>query len=396
VNRNIKLLYGFSFFDQFMIVIALWIPYLTTQGITMRQFMELQAVFAIVILSGEVPSGLLSDLWGRKRTLLLGTTLKAVSFSLLPFWSSYEGFLFYHLTMGIALSMISGGDVALIWDSYLADGGEKSRGAAVLGNAMFASQMGTTTSALLGGAVVLLSYGHLLWANAILSWIPVLLVLGITEPPASFERPKKWAQDLKEVLSATLVRDTATRLVFLNLVAGGTGGLVMVWVNQKYWQESGVALAWFGVLSAGYGLLFGFAGRSASLGANRYGRRPLLAAVGVLPIVAFFGMASFLGWGGILLGTLGQVGRGLGSVLFLEALNERISSAFRATVISLSQLGVRAFFCLLGPLVGYGIDAWGLPSVLSALGIVFSIAFVCLLLPLALRETALTTKEASP
>ena len=39
---------------------------------------------------------------------------------------------------------------------------------------------------------------------------------------------------------------------------------------------------------------------------------------------------------------------------------------------------------LLGPLVGYGIDAWGLPSVLSALGILFSIAFVFLLLPLIL------------
>ena len=395
MKKNIALLYGFSFFDQFMIVIALWVPYLTTQGISMRQFMELQAVFALVILAGEVPSGLLSDLWGRKKTLLLGSTLKAVSFSLLPLWSSYEGFLFYHLTMGIALSMISGGDVALLYDSYLAAGAEKSRPTAMLGNAKLAAQTGTAVSALLGGAVVTLSYGHLLWANAILSWIPVLLVLCIIEPPASFEWPKKWAQDLKEVLSATLVRDTATRLVFLNLVAGGTGGLVMVWVNQKYWQESGVALAWFGVLSAGYGLLFGFAGRSASLDARRYGRRPLLAAVGVLPIVAFFGMALFLGWGGILLGTLGQVGRGLGSVLFLEALNERISSAFRATVISLSQLGVRAFFCLLGPLVGYGIDAWGLPSVLSALGIVFSIAFVCLLLPLILRETARTMKEAS-
>src|SRR6266498_1567869 len=82
--------------------------------------MELQAVFAIVILCGEVPSGLLSDLWGRKKTLLLGSTLKAVSFSLLPLWSSYEGFLFHHLMMGIALSMISGGDVALLYDSYLA------------------------------------------------------------------------------------------------------------------------------------------------------------------------------------------------------------------------------------------------------------------------------------
>jgi MFS family permease len=45
----------------------------------MRQFMEPQAVFALVILCGEVPSGLLSDLWGRKKTLLLGSTLKAIS-----------------------------------------------------------------------------------------------------------------------------------------------------------------------------------------------------------------------------------------------------------------------------------------------------------------------------
>jgi len=133
VKKNIGLLYGFSFFDQFMIVIALWVPYLTTQGIGMRQFMELQAIFALVILSGEVPSGLLSDLWGRKKTLLLGSTLKAVSFSLLPLWSTYEGFLVYHLTMGIALSMISGGDVALLYDSYLAPGGEQSQGTGILG-----------------------------------------------------------------------------------------------------------------------------------------------------------------------------------------------------------------------------------------------------------------------
>jgi hypothetical protein len=57
VKKNIKLLYGFSFFDQFMIVIALWVPYLATKGIGMRQFMELQAVFALVILCGEFPSG---------------------------------------------------------------------------------------------------------------------------------------------------------------------------------------------------------------------------------------------------------------------------------------------------------------------------------------------------
>src|SRR3989441_11697628 len=155
-----------------MIVIALWIPYLTTQGITMRQFMELQAVFAIVILSGEVPSGLLSDLWGRKKTLLLGTTLKAVSFSLLPFWSGYEGFLFYHLTMGIGLSMISGGDVALIWDSYLADGGEKSRGAAVFGKWRLRAARGGATRGAPGGGGGRRCYRDLRWGKPALGWSP--------------------------------------------------------------------------------------------------------------------------------------------------------------------------------------------------------------------------------
>src|SRR5438093_797697 len=130
----------------------------------------------------------------------------------------------------------------------------------------------------------------------------------------------------------------------------------------------------------------GFAAKYAALGASRYGRRPLLAVVGVLPVVAYFGMASFFGWAGILFGFVFKMGRGVRGVLFMEALNERIPSAFRATVISLSQLGLRASFCLLGPVVGYGIDAWGLPSVLSALGILFSIIFVGLLLPVACRE----------
>src|SRR5205814_402047 len=121
-------------------------------------------------------------------------------------------------------------------------------------------------------------------------------------------------------------------------------------------------------LLAGYNLIDGFAASSAALGVTRYGRRPLLAAVGLLPIIAYFGMASFLGWGGILFGCLFKVGRGLGEVLLLGSLNERISSAFRATLISLAQMGIRASFCLLGPLVGYGIDAWGLPVDMAAPG----------------------------
>ena len=60
----------------------------------------------------------------------------------------------------------------------------------------------------------------------------------------------------------------------------------------------------------------------------------------------------------------------------------------------MTQLGVRGSFALLGPLVGYGIDAWGLPSVLSVLGVLFSVTFVLLLLPLVVREMPLSTADA--
>jgi hypothetical protein len=99
-------------------------------------------------------------------------------------------------------------------------------------------------------------------------------------------------------------------------------------------------------------------------------------------------MAAFLGWSGIALGLLAQLSNGMGQVLLLGALNERIASTMRATVISMASLSVRAAFSLLGPLVGYGIDFWGLSLVLAALGILYAIAFVVLLLPLIRREAA--------
>jgi len=62
----------------------------------------------------------------------------------------------------------------------------------------------------------------------------------------------------------------------------------------------------------------------------------------------------------------------------------------------MANLGTRASLSLLGPLVGYGIARWGLPSVLSALRILYSIAFVFLLLPLVLREPRDSGEQLRP
>jgi MFS family permease len=386
VRSNIRLLYGFAFCDQFMIVIPLWVPYLATKGISMAQFMQLQAIFALVIVAAEVPTGLLSDRWGRKKVLLLGAILKAVGFSMLPFWTGYQGFLLYHLTMGIALAMISGGDIALLYESHLAAGGNADRSTAIFGNLKLAGQTGAAASALVGGAIVILSYRHLVWANAALSWIPALLALGVAEPARPARHTQRPAIPVGDILAAVLRRDAATRLVFVNMVAWGIAGLVMVWTSQKYWQDSGAPLAAFGVLYAAYTLLAGIGSRLAAAGAACFGHRAMLAATGVAPVIAYAGMAAFFSWGGILLGLANQLSYGAGQVLFLNALNERIETGMRATVISMASLGVRASFSLLGPLIGWGIDAWGLSATLAALAIIYAATFAGLLLPLIRRH----------
>ena len=235
----------------------------------MRQFMELQAVFALVILCGEVPSGLLSDLWGRKKTLLLGATLKAVSFSLLPLWSSYEGFLFYHLTMGIALSMISGGDVALLYDSYLASGGEKASGN---GRPRECEARGANRD---GGERAGGRRGRhaVLWASAVgerdAELDPGAPRAGPHRAAArALDREKSGRKSSRRCSRPRWYGTPRRGSCSSTRSPRGTGGLVMFWVNQKYWQESGVPLAWFGVLLAGYGLILGLAGRAAALASD--------------------------------------------------------------------------------------------------------------------------------
>ena len=218
-----------------------------------------------------------------------------------------------------------------------------------------------------------------------LSWIPVLLVLSVTEPPAAPDRAKKRARALKEMLSTTLVRDAATRLVLLNLVAAGTGGLVMIWTNQKYWQESGVPLAYFGVL---YGWLQSHLRLRREI--RRSGEREIWPATfarrgrrvahhrvfrdGVFPRLGR-GIARDPG--------PGRPGPGRGALPEC-AQREDFLRVPRDRDLHGESGNPRLLLVSWAPSWATGSTRWGLPSVLSALGILFSIAFVFLLLPLVL------------
>src|SRR5437870_3598005 len=99
------------------------------------------------------------------------------------------------------------------------------RGTAVLGTAKLAAHTGAPVSALLGGAIVTLSYEHLLWANAMLSWIPLLLDISLS----SFARffPRSRPADGSATHSVSRPRWYGTLRRGSRSSIWGTGGLVI-------------------------------------------------------------------------------------------------------------------------------------------------------------------------
>jgi hypothetical protein len=122
----------------------------------MRQFMELQAVFAMVILSGELPSGLLSDPVGTEEDPAAGHDAQGRQLFPPAVLEQLRGFLFYHLTMGIALQH----DLrAATWrcsmTAHLAADGENVAGSGGRRQCdVRGADGGRRLSALVGGAVV--------------------------------------------------------------------------------------------------------------------------------------------------------------------------------------------------------------------------------------------------
>ncbi len=105
----------------------------------MQQIFLLQAVFAVVVLVMEIPSGYAADLLGRRITLLVGSVFIALGHTMLLFADGFAGLAVFELCLGIGSSLVSGTDLAILYDSE-AGAGSRCRSAAGTRRALFTMQ----------------------------------------------------------------------------------------------------------------------------------------------------------------------------------------------------------------------------------------------------------------
>lgn len=180
MKSNSKLLFAAAFFGNLFFEQAIWILYLSSINMPLYQIGILQSLLNVTMFIAEVPSGVLADRIGRKKTLLLGHFF--IAFYLITllattnFWIIAIGFIVY----GLGLTFISGADEALLYDSMKAENRE-SRFSKAIGSYNAIIVIALALAMAIGGWLQTFTWSYVFIFGIVAQFISMFLILFIKE-----------------------------------------------------------------------------------------------------------------------------------------------------------------------------------------------------------------------
>lgn len=385
---NLHKIYLFKFFWLFIVVLPVLYPYYASLGINMHEFFLLQAVFGLTVALFDIPAGYFSDVFGRKLSLCIGSFLSGIGYLVLFYATDFWWLALHEALLGLALSFISGTDIAILYDALPAQDNphlEGQKRTSALGLSQLSYSAGEAVGSLATGLLVVLSFQHVVVAQMLLSWVPLCVALTLKEPVRATLHPTRLRENWHNITfiwKHLLSTDGFRRLLALNFVFWYLCAFIIIWLAQRYWQDNGVPLALFGVLWAVYNICIGIAAFFTQRLEQRFGFRKLVSTTAWLCLTGYLAMTFLHGWWGIAVVPVIYVARGILNVVYRDILNRSVPAHLRATANSILNFLFRSSFAVVGPLIGLSIDRWGLRPSLAVTGVLFFIGYFILTRPL--------------
>lgn len=385
-NKNIKLIYGYSFFQMFLVCIPVLVPYWKNLGLNISEVFLLQGIFGAVLIIFDLPAGYIADLLGRKKTMLVGSIITALGYQILWLGTTFTHFAIFEMVVGIGLSLQSGSDVAVLFNSAeLA--GKKNEVGHFLSKRLSIQTFSEGIASLLAAALSLVSLQLPVTVNAFTPWMMVAFACSIKEPPSEKLNSKSHLANLKLIGQALFGHSQLLTWVIVSFVVYSFATYCAVWSLQPYWQEKGIPTHYFGLLWAANSFVTALIGFNAKRIENRIGPTKVIFVISLAPIIGYLGLGYAGGLLGLVFTVFFPICRGLNGVLFQEALNNRIPNEIRATANSIGSLGMRSLFLIFGPLLGWMIDQHGPAEAMKMVGYIFvGLFFVVAMQLLPLRH----------
>ncbi|MEX2245559.1 MAG: MFS transporter [Dehalococcoidia bacterium] len=371
---NVRKSYLYRFLMNFQLWWPIWVIYLLQdRGLSLTQITLLDTPFWLLIVAAEVPTGAIADRFGRKTSLTLGSLMFAVAVFVFGIADSYLIILISYTAWGLALTLQSGADAAILYDSLKRIGREDDF-QKINGRLWALTSLAVLLSILIGApiaAATSLSFPILLSAGVALIAAPVAL---------SMHEPREPHTESHEAYFQTVfqgIRDAWNQpalryiMLFSGVIFAATfAPLIFL---QPFLDKHGVEVANLGMWQAPVRA----AGIISALMTYRFvaraGQRAAFLAMPLVLAGCYFALAGVDHlWVYAAFLPAGLVA-GMQNPVLAEYVNRRIPSERRATMLSVQSLVGSVLIAFMEPLAGVLADQLGL----RALFLVF--ALICAL-----------------
>ncbi len=370
LERNLRLLPWWWVLRWTWFGEAIWVIYLTRErGLTLGEVFLFEAAFSAAQIAAEVPTGMLADRYGRRLSLVVGTTVGVAAFFAFGAGASLWLLLGAYALLGIAEAFQSGANSALLFDT-LGPLGRQAEFAPFMGRFNAQQTAGIAFFTVAGAAMV---HWVPLWVPIVLSGVASVPAIAVawrtTEPPRRAERPGFGATG-REALRA--VRRSRAMWSAILLLALGQVGIVTMGVSmQPVVAGYGVPLWTLGLFVAAP-LALSTVGSLLAAPMKRWLGLPatflLMPLLGALALLAG---ASGVPWLYPLF-ILPSITFNVLYVHVIDFITRRAPDELRATTISIGAVMASLANIASTVAVGALVDGIGLGGALAAAGIVFA------------------------
>ena len=367
------------------VIPILFLYYEAHKGVSVQGMYIVESAFSLGVLLTTIPAGYLSDVWKRMHVLSLGAFLVTLGFVVELF-----GFGLYQMALGEFLVGVgfafSGSSAisALAYDTLLEKGDTKKH--LSLQSTLQIIHISAMFFAVIAAAYMFAYYPDLpMLMMVIFCALGGFITLFLDEPERSKEPSKKSmflvVKDMWDVTQFVLHKHKEIAcIVFFTVVLCVTTKLGL-WMHQPFFKQIGVAEQNFGWLMAGFSLCGIIGARMAKYEMHIKPVFSVLFAL-LMPVVCYSVAAllqSHLSL--VFLMLMGAVYNYISPVI-KHAINERVSSERRATVLSVKEfcyhLGFIAVAWKVGAVVEASTPTVGMLTIATGCGVLGIVVFYCL------------------
>jgi MFS family permease len=364
----------------FNLVMPIVVLFYQENGLSMSQIFLLKSIYSIAMVATELPSGYMADVWGCRRTILLGAIMGTLGIVIYSFSSDFASFVMAEIILGVGFSFVSGADSAMLYDSLKAENREdeyiKYEGRITSGG-NFAEALAGVAGGLLATISLRTPYFFQIFIAA--SGIPAAFLL--KEPQHILDRTRLKMNEILGIVKLTYQQPEMRSAILISSFTGAAT-YTYAWFVQPYFQKAGVPVSVFGILWTLLNLSAGVFSMYSYRIERLLGQKNTLLFIVVFISLGFILTSIEMSLAGIAILFGFYMVRGIATPVLKDYINQYTDSKVRATILSVRNFEIRIIFAAVGPILGYLTDAFSLQTALLIAGIAYFIAAILSIWPM--------------